>query len=104
MKFRLPFKKDLSKKSKSHVTVNNKNKFAIVESYKIARTNIMFSLSAAEKKAFAVTSYSKGEGKSTVASNLAFSFSKLERSSGSTKCVLMPNASSVVLKRLNVPP
>ena len=78
MKFRLPFKKDLSKKSKSQVTVNNKNKFAIVESYKIARTNIMFSLSASEKKAFAVTSYSKGEGKSTVASNLAISFSKME--------------------------
>ena len=71
MKLSLPFKKDLSKKSKSQVTVNNKNKFAIVESYKIARTNIMFSLSASEKKAFAVTSYSKGEGKSTVASNLA---------------------------------
>jgi Mrp family chromosome partitioning ATPase len=78
MKFRLPFKKDLSKKSRSQVTVNNKNKFAIVESYKIARTNIMFSLSASEKKAFAVTSYSKGEGKSTVASNLAISFSKME--------------------------
>ena len=78
MKLRLPFKKDLSKKSKSQVTVNNKNKFAIVESYKIARTNIMFSLSASEKKAFAVTSYSKGEGKSTVASNLAISFSKME--------------------------
>lgn len=38
----------------------------------------MFSLSASEKKAFAVTSYSKGEGKSTVASNLAISFSKME--------------------------
>ena len=36
MKLRLPFKKDLSKKSKSQVTVNNKNKFAIVEYYKIA--------------------------------------------------------------------
>ncbi len=31
-----------------------------------------------KKKAFAVTSYSKGEGKSTVASNLAISFSKME--------------------------
>lgn len=59
--------------------ISDKNKFAIVESYKVARTNIMFSLSASEKKAFAVTSYSKGEGKSTASSNLAISFSKMEK-------------------------
>ena len=39
----------------------------------------MFSLSAKEKKCFAVTSYSKGEGKSTVSANLAISFSKMEK-------------------------
>ena len=39
----------------------------------------MFSLSADDKKIFAVTSYSKGEGKSTVSSNLAISFSKMEK-------------------------
>lgn len=60
-------------------TISDKSKFAIVESYKAARTNIMFSLSADEKKIFAVTSYSKGEGKSTVSSNLAISFSKMEK-------------------------
>ncbi len=59
-------------------TLTDKGKFAIVESYKAARTNIMFSLSASDKKMFAVTSYSKGEGKSTVSSNLAISFSKME--------------------------
>ena len=32
-----------------------------------------------EKKCFAVTSYSKGEGKSTVSANLAISFSKMEK-------------------------
>lgn len=66
----------------SNVSVANlseKNKFAIVESYKIARTNIMFSLAASEKKVFAVTSYSKGEGKSTASANLAISFSKMEK-------------------------
>lgn len=57
--------------------LSDKNKFAIVESYKVARTNIMFSLAASEKKIFAVTSYSKGEGKSTASSNLAISFSKM---------------------------
>ena len=60
-------------------TLSDKSKFAIVESYKSARTNIMFSLSADDNKAFAVTSYSKGEGKSTVSSNLAISFSKMEK-------------------------
>lgn len=61
------------------VNLSDKNKFAIVESYKIARTNIMFSLAASEKKVFAVTSYSKGEGKSTASANLAISFSKMEK-------------------------
>ncbi len=60
-------------------TISDKSKFAIVESYKAARTNIMFSLSADDKKLFAVTSYSKGEGKSTVSANLAISFSKMEK-------------------------
>ena len=63
----------------SVANLSDKNKFAIVESYKIARTNIMFSLAASEKKIFAVTSYSKGEGKSTASSNLAISFSKMEK-------------------------
>ncbi len=60
-------------------SLSDKNKFAIVESYKAARTNIMFSLSATDKKVFAVTSYSKGEGKSTASANLAISFSKMEK-------------------------
>lgn len=60
-------------------TLSDKSKFAIVESYKAARTNIMFSLSADDNKTFAVTSYSKGEGKSTVSANLAISFSKMEK-------------------------
>ncbi len=60
-------------------TLSNKSKFAIVESYKAARTNIMFSLSANQNKVFAVTSYSKGEGKSTVSANLAISFSKMDK-------------------------
>lgn len=60
-------------------TISDKSKFAIVESYKSARSNIMFSLSAEDDKLFAVTSYSKGEGKSTVSANLAISFSKMEK-------------------------
>lgn len=60
-------------------TISDKSKFAIVESYKSARSNIMFSLSADDDKTFAVTSYSKGEGKSTVSANLAISFSKMDK-------------------------
>ena len=59
--------------------ISDNSKFAIVESYKSARTNIMFSLSGDDDKTFAVTSYSKGDGKSTVSSNLAISFSKMEK-------------------------
>ena len=63
----------------SQNSLSDNGKFAIVESYKAARTNIMFSLSGDDDKIFAVTSYSKGEGKSTVSSNLAISFSKMEK-------------------------
>lgn len=66
-------------KGASSATITEKSKFAIVEAYKTARTNIMFSLSAAEKKIIAVTSYAKGEGKSTVSANLAISFSKMDK-------------------------
>lgn len=62
---------------KSKNVINNDSKFAIVEGYKIARTNLVFSLSAAENNIAVVTSWSKGEGKSTATSNLAISFSKM---------------------------
>lgn len=78
MKIKLGRKKGNQNTEMRTETISDKSKFAIVESYKAARTNIMFSLSADDKKIFAVTSYSKGEGKSTVSSNLAISFSKME--------------------------
>ena len=62
---------------KSKNVINSDSKFAIVEGYKIARTNLVFSLSAAESKYVVVTSWSKGEGKSTATANLAISFSKM---------------------------
>ena len=80
MKIKLSKKnKGSEKKATSSEALSDKSKFAIVESYKSARSNIMFSLSAEDQKVFAVTSYSKGEGKSTVSANLAISFSKMER-------------------------
>ena len=72
-------KKNVKNEEMRTETISDKSKFAIVESYKSARSNIMFSLSADDDKLFAVTSYSKGEGKSTVSANLAISFSKMEK-------------------------
>ncbi|MGN1051653.1 MAG: CpsD/CapB family tyrosine-protein kinase, partial [Acutalibacteraceae bacterium] len=49
------------------------------EGYKIARTNIQFSLAAVNGNCFAVTSWSKGEGKSTATANIAISFAKMDK-------------------------
>ncbi len=72
-----PKSKTARRVDKSRSVISGDSKFAIVEGYKIARTNLVFSLSAAEKKMVAVTSWSKGEGKSTATANLAISFSKM---------------------------
>lgn len=64
---------------KSNNVISGDSKFAIVEGYKIARTNLVFSLSAAESNVVAFTSWSKGEGKSTATANLAISFSKMNK-------------------------
>ena len=79
MKIKLGKKNKNSNAEMRTEAISDKSKFAIVESYKAARSNIMFSLSADDDKLFAVTSYSKGEGKSTVSANLAISFSKMEK-------------------------
>ncbi|MDR0915029.1 MAG: CpsD/CapB family tyrosine-protein kinase [Oscillospiraceae bacterium] len=55
------------------------SKFAIVEGYKNARASLMFTLASCKNKNFAITSWGKGEGKSTAAANLALSFSKTEK-------------------------
>lgn len=69
-------KKDVSTDKAKNV-IGNESKFAIVEGYKIARTNLVFSLTAMESNCVAVTSWSKGEGKSTATVNLAISFAKM---------------------------
>ncbi len=57
--------------------INTDSKFAIVEGYKSARTSLVFSLVAENNPCAAVTSWSKGEGKSTATVNLAISFAKM---------------------------
>lgn len=53
------------------------SKFAIVEGYKIARTNLVFSMATEDSNCVAITSWSKGEGKSTATVNLSISFAKM---------------------------
>lgn len=51
--------------------------FAVVESYKMIRTNLLFLLSHSNEKAITVSSSVAGEGKSTTAINIAVAFSQL---------------------------
>ena len=73
---------DIHYKSKTNYedkTVDSANKtvpFAVVESYKNIRTNLMFLLSQTRNRIFEVTSSLPGEGKSSCAVNLAIAFSQ----------------------------
>ncbi len=74
------FRKQRKRNSLGEKTANilsGNSKFAIVEGYKIARTNIIFSVAAEENNCFAITSWAQGEGKSTAAVNLSISFAKM---------------------------
>ncbi len=70
-------KKRASASDKTRNVINGDSKFAIVEGYKSARTSLVFSLVAENNPCVAVTSWSKGEGKSTATVNLAISFAKM---------------------------
>lgn len=70
-------KKRLGANEKTRNIINNDSKFAIVEGYKSARTSLVFSLVAENNSCVAVSSWSKGEGKSTATVNLAISFAKM---------------------------
>ncbi|MBR4545782.1 MAG: polysaccharide biosynthesis tyrosine autokinase [Oscillibacter sp.] len=51
--------------------------FTIVEGYKSIRSNIVFALGTAERKAIVVSSASPHEGKSTTAANIALAFAQI---------------------------
>ena len=77
LKKKLFSKKRPSNDDKSKNILINQDKFAVVESYKQARTNLMFSISAKDAKAVVFTSANKSEGKSTSITNMAISMSKM---------------------------
>ncbi len=65
-------------KEREHYLITDKTvPFNIMESYKVLRTNLIFSLSTSDKKIVAVSSALPGDGKSTIAANLAIAFSQL---------------------------
>ncbi|MCI7767821.1 MAG: polysaccharide biosynthesis tyrosine autokinase [Oscillospiraceae bacterium] len=51
--------------------------FAVAESYRTARTNLLFSLAVGGKNIIAFTSANPGEGKSTTCANMAVAFSDM---------------------------
>ena len=51
--------------------------FAVRESYKALRTNVMFSLPGAEARCIGISSAEPGDGKSTNALNLAIIFAEI---------------------------
>lgn len=58
--------------------ITNNVPFNVIESYKLVRTNAVFSLSTSEKKVFAVSSANPSEGKSTTSANIAIAFAQTE--------------------------
>lgn len=57
--------------------LNDTMPFSVKEAYKLARTNILFSLAEEGCKSIAITSAYPGEGKTTTATNMAISFAQM---------------------------
>ena len=103
IKLKKPDQKKTEKNYNSADAISEKSKFAIVESYKSARSNIMFSLSAEDQKVFAVTSYAKGEGKSTVSTvGLSNIIGKMADFEDAVKHDVLPNLD--ILPSGTIPP
>ena len=64
-------------KTTAQNTPNVTAHFAVVEAYKMIRTNLLFLLSQSNEKIITVSSSIAGEGKSTTAINIAVAFSQL---------------------------
>ena len=70
-------KKKKSQDEDDHVKLTDKDvPFNVVESYKSIRTNVSFALSTVDKKIFAVSSSSPGEGKSTPSATIAIALAQ----------------------------
>lgn len=65
------------KAPRSKYVINENTPFIITEAYKMARTNLIFSLSTSDKKIIYFTSSGPGEGKSTTCVNMAITLANL---------------------------
>lgn len=75
--FKLNKKRNVTSAAEGEYVINDDTPFVVLESYKSARTNIMFSLPKSERgKVILVTSSEPGEGKTTTSINLAYVFSQ----------------------------
>lgn len=68
---------DLKRRKKKNV-INDDAPFIITEAYKMARTNLIFSLSTSNKKVVIYTSANPGEGKSTTCVNMAITLANTD--------------------------
>ena len=59
--------------------LSDKSAFSVKEAYKTLRTNVMFSLPGKDSKCIGVVSPDRGDEKSSVAINLAISFSQINK-------------------------
>ena len=96
----------MAKKKAKKDTFDNKtmllspqSPFSVQEAYKTLRTNVVFSLPGADCKCIGVTSPTRGEGKSTIAINLAISLAQLDQKVILIDCDMrLPT----LLKKLNI--
>ena len=68
--------------------LSDKSAFSVKEAYKTLRTNVMFSLPGKDSKCIGVVSPDRGDGKSSVAINLAISFSQIGKKAIIVDCDL----------------
>lgn len=68
--------------------LSDKMSFSVQEAYKTLRTNIAFSLPGNDCKCIGITSAQRGDGKSTVSSNIAISLAQLNKKVALIDCDL----------------
>ena len=68
--------------------LSDKMAFSVQEAYKTLRTNITFSLPGNECKCIGITSANRGDGKSSVSSNLAISLAQINKKVALIDCDL----------------
>lgn len=62
-----------------NILLSSESPFTVKEAYKMLRTNVAFSLPGSGCKCIGITSADRGDGKSTVALNLAISFAQINK-------------------------